>query len=109
LAIKITPENGRWLSHSVIATIPPNGELHTAILPRPGLRYRLRLRTLEGEETILLDTGEGELENWQPITIPLDAHAGTAVTLRFEIWGENIAEDVSGYWANPRLVVDEIE
>ncbi len=104
LAIKMTPQNGRWLSHSVMATIPPNGELHTAVLPRPGLRYRLRLRTLEGEETTLLDTSEGKLELWQPIAISLDAYAGTAVTLRFEIWGEGAAEDVSGYWANPRLV-----
>jgi len=106
LAIKMTPQNGRWLSHSVIATIPLNGELHTAILPRSGLRYRLRLRTLEGEEVVLLDTNEGPVENWQPVTFPMEAYAGTAVTLRFEIWGNDVSEDVSGYWANPRLVVD---
>jgi hypothetical protein len=109
LAIKMTPQNGRWLSHSVITTIPPNSELHTAILPRPGLRYRLRLRTLEGEEIVLLDMNEGQVESWQPVVISLEAYAGTGVTLRFEIWGENVTEDVSGYWANPRLVVDEIE
>ena len=106
LAIKMTPQNGRWLSHSVLATIPPNAKLNTAILPRLGLRYRLRLRTLEGEEATLLDTSEGQAENWQPVAFPLEAYAGTAVTLSFEIWGENAAEDVSGYWANPRLVVD---
>jgi hypothetical protein len=105
LAIKMTPQNGSWLSHSLIATIPPNGELQTAILPRPGLRYRLRLRTLEGKESILLDASAGAMENWQPVVISLAEYAGTAVTLRFEIWGE----DVSGYWANPRLVVDEIK
>ncbi|MBK8906230.1 MAG: glycosyltransferase family 39 protein [Anaerolineaceae bacterium] len=107
LAIKMTPQNGRWLSHHIIATIPPNSELHTAILPRPGLRYRLRLRTPEGEEMTLLDTSEGKAESWQPVTVPLEAYAGTAVTLSFEIWREDAAEDVSGYWANPRLVVDE--
>ncbi len=106
LAIKMTPQNGRWLSHSVIATIPPNGELNTAILPRPGLRYRLRLRTSEGEEVVLLDTNEGEAQNWQPVAVSLADYAGTAVTLRFEVWGENAAETVSGYWANPRLVVN---
>ena len=107
LSIKMTPQNGRWLSHRVLPTIPPNSELHTAILPRPGLRYRLRLRTLEGEELILLGTSEGEVEKWQPVVISLEDYAGTAVTLRFEIWAENVAEGVSGYWANPRLVVDE--
>ncbi|MAT97099.1 MAG: hypothetical protein CL608_08155 [Anaerolineaceae bacterium] len=107
LAIKMTPQNGRWLSHRVLPTIPPNSELHTAILPRSGLRYRLRLHTLEGEEVTLLETGEGEVEKWQPVVITLEEYAGTAVTLRFEIWGEGAAEDVSGYWANPRLVVDE--
>ena len=106
LSLKMTPENGRWLSHSIITTIPENSELHTVILTQANLRYRLRLVTTDGEEAILLDSSGGEGQNWQLIAIPLEAHAGTAVTLRFEVLGEGVADDVSGYWGNPRLAVD---
>ncbi len=106
LALKMTPENGRWLSHAVVVPISANNQLQTAVLPQPGLHYRIRLLTTSGDEVALFDSADGEAQNWQPVTIPLDAYAGTAVTLRFEVWGENVAEDMSGYWANPRLVVN---
>ena len=106
LALKMTPENGRWLSHSIITTIPANSELHTAILTQASLRYRLRLITTNGEEAILLDSSGGEGQNWRLIAIPLEAHAGTAVTLRFEVLGEDVAEGVSGFWGNPCLVIN---
>ena len=106
LSLKMTPENGRWLSHSITIDIPANSELHTAVLTQPNVRYRLRLITSSGGEVILLDEPSGGGQNWQSYAIPLEAHGGTAVTLRFEVWNDGTAEDVSGYWGNPRLVMD---
>ena len=106
LAIKMTPENGRWLSRSVIITVPANSELHTAVLTQPGLRYRLRLMTSSGEEVVLWDETSSGGQNWQRIALPLDLYAGTAATVHFEVWGDDDAEDAVGYWGNPRLVVD---
>ncbi|VAW29874.1 hypothetical protein MNBD_CHLOROFLEXI01-4233 [hydrothermal vent metagenome] len=113
LALKMTSENSRWLSRSITAVIPTNSQLHTAILPRPGLRYRLRLTDSNGREQILLDTGstpvssEGEgAQSWQRVAIPLADYADSTVVLRFELWADGDAENISGYWGNPRLVID---
>jgi hypothetical protein len=82
-------------------------ELQTAVLPQPGLRYRLRLRTFNGDEVTLFDTASEESEKWQAVTIPLDSYAGTAVTIFFQVWTEKTVEnETSGYWANPRLIVN---
>ena len=109
LALKMTPENGRWLSHAIVLPISTNNQLQTAVLPQPGLRYRIRLQTSGSEAATLYDSTGGTAQHWQPVTLPLDAYAGTAVTLTFEIWGGNRAENSSGSWANPRLVIDESE
>ena len=106
LAIKMTPENGRWLSYSTTLTLPENSALQTAVLPQPGLRYRLRLIPAVGSEVILFDSDSGEAKNWQPLEIPLEVYGETAVTIRFEVLAENAAEDMVGYWGNPRLAVD---
>ena len=78
--------------------------LQTAVLPQPGLHYRLRLQTRSGETLILFDSAAGAAQNWQPIRAPLGLFSGQTVTLRFEILGENLPADAAGYWANPRLV-----
>lgn len=106
LALKMTPQNGRWLSHKITITIPENSELHTAVLPQPGLRYRLRLITTSGEETILFDSAGTEGQGWQVLIVPVEEYWGTAVTLNFELFSSGVAEDTSGYWGNPRLVID---
>lgn len=105
LALKMTPENGRWLVYSTTVAVPENSMLQTAVLPQPGMRYRLRLVPLSGDEVILFDSATGELQNWQPVEIPLDSYGETPVTLRFEVQGDGRAEEISGYWANPRLAV----
>lgn len=106
LAIKMTPENGRWLAYGTTVVVPENSMLQTAVLPQPGLHYRLRLIPAVGQEVTLFDSATGAPQNWQPVEVSLEAYTETAVTLRFEIWGNDVSEDVSGYWANPRLVVD---
>ncbi len=107
LAVKMTPENGRWLSYSTTVAVPENSMLQTAVLPQPGLRYRLRLRTFNGDEVTLFDTASEESEKWEAVTIPLDSYAGTAVTIFFQVWTEKTVEnETSGYWANPRLIVN---
>ena len=105
LAVKMTPENGRWLVYSTTVVVPENSMLQTAVLPQPGLRYRLRLIPVSGDEVTLFDSATGELQNWQPVEIPLDSYGETPVTLRFEVQGDGLAEEISGYWANPRLAV----
>lgn len=106
LALKMTPENGRWLSYSTQIFLPANSALQTAVLPQPGLRYRIRLQTRGGEEHILLDVADGQAQTWQMVNIPLDLFADSTVMLRLEVFGENLGENSSGYWANPRVVVN---
>ncbi len=106
LAVKMTPENGRWLVYSTTVVVPENSMLQTAVLPQPGLRYRLRLIPLSGDVVTLFDSATGEANNWQPVELPLEMYGETAVTLRFEVMGENATADVVGYWGNPRLAVD---
>ena len=100
LSLQMTPENGRWLSHTVVMTVPTDSELHTAVLNQSNLRYRLRLITAGGEEVILFDEVGNGTNRWQPIIAPLMAYGETAVMLRFEVWGDGVPV----YWANPRLV-----
>ena len=106
LAIKLTPANGRWLSHKIRLEIPPNSVLETAVLPQPGVSYRLRLQTADGEQQIVFEQSGDAAQEWQPISVPLAEYAGSTLTLRFEVLGENLAEDSGAYWANPRLGID---
>ncbi|MEZ4590442.1 MAG: glycosyltransferase family 39 protein [Chloroflexota bacterium] len=107
LSLKLIPANGRWLSNKVQLEIPPNSVLETAVLPQPGVRYRLRLLTSSGQEQILFEyTGEEEVLQWQPVSVPLAAYANSSVTLRFEVMGEDLPEGSGAFWANPRLGID---
>ena len=109
LALNLHAENGRWLAHKVDLTLPVNSELQTAVLPTFGLQYRLRLVTNSGEARILYESGETVGTVWQPVAIPLGLFADTAVTLYFEVRGENLTDDSAAYWANPRLVRGELD
>jgi hypothetical protein len=106
IALKLTPENGRWLSHKISLNLPINSVLETAVLPQSGLHYRLRLQTNSGETRVLYETSGDEAPEWQPISLPLGLFSDTIVTLHFEVLGENLAENSAAYWANPRLVLD---
>ncbi|WP_420627595.1 hypothetical protein [Candidatus Leptofilum sp.] len=108
LALSMKPQNNWWLSHKIDLTLPGNSELHTAVLPTPGLQYRIRLVTSSGEEQILYESGDAVGTGWQPVKIPLALFSDTAVSLYFELFGENLAEDATAYWANPRLVRGEL-
>ncbi|MCA9916852.1 MAG: hypothetical protein KC445_02825 [Anaerolineales bacterium] len=108
LALKLTPANGRWLSHKVQLEIPEDSVLETAVLPQAGIQYRLRLLTNNGEEHLLFASlGDTQTRSWQPVSAALSAFAGQTVTLRFEVFGENLAEGSTAYWANPRLGIDD--
>ena len=107
LAVKLLPANGRWLTHKVSLAIPENSVLETAVLPLPGLSYRLRLQTADGEQQTVFEQTGGETQSWQPISVPLEQYAGSTLTVRFEVLGENLAEGSGAYWANPRLGIDD--
>ncbi|MFZ1400683.1 MAG: hypothetical protein WAS33_27525 [Candidatus Promineifilaceae bacterium] len=107
LSLKLMPANGRWLSNKVQLEIPQNSVLETAVLPQPGVQYRLRLLTSSGDEQLLFEYAGGEESlQWQPVSVPLTAFAGSTVTLRFEVMGENLPTTSAAYWANPRLGID---
>ncbi|WP_420643828.1 hypothetical protein [Candidatus Leptofilum sp.] len=109
LALSMKPQNDLWLSHRIELSLPVNSELQTAILTTLGTHYRVRLVTSSGEEQILYESsGEGGTV-WQPVEIPLGLYSDTAVSLYFEVRGENLADDATAYWANPRLVRGKLE
>jgi hypothetical protein len=106
LVLKLTPTNGRWLSHKISLELPESSVLETAVLPQPGLHYRVRLQTNSGGAQILYETTGDESPDWQRISVPLHASSGSTVTLRLEVFGENLGENSAAYWANPRVGID---
>lgn len=115
------PADGQWLSLVYVTTIPDHSVLQFALhkdfgnLPgEDGLVFRVRAQRPSGETDTLFETfitadepgGEG---SWLDVTIPLAAYWNEAVILRLETAAGADRQHDNGYWANPRIVIDQNE
>ncbi|MCA9935441.1 MAG: hypothetical protein H6662_02670 [Ardenticatenaceae bacterium] len=103
LAVKMEPpQSGLWLSQAYTLSVPDGAVLATAVraTDHTNIHFRLRLMTENSAETLFDTTITAGDETWHEVQIQLAAYAQPA-TFRLEIQGDGI-----GYWADPRLTIE---
>ena len=108
LSLQMNPpsDNSVWATQSYFQNLPANSKLAFGTLSYSDLQYRVVLDDRDGMQHILWESSQSANNVWEDVEIDLTAWGETAVILYLEVKSTGDGDPPTGYWSNPRMVID---